>query len=127
MKLPLQIVFRDFPQSEAVEAAIREKAEKLEQFFDRIMGCRVTAGLVQKHPHQGRLHYVRIDLTVPGAELVVNRDKAEDIYVAIRDAFDHARRQLEDYASKRRGEVKNHRATVRTGGAETEAAESGED
>lgn len=118
MQLPLQVVFRDFPRSEAVEAAIRDKAEKLDQVFDRIIACRVTAALVQKHPHQGRQYNIRIDLTVPGSELVVNRDKDEDIYVAIRDAFDHARRQLEDYARRQRGEVKTHRTTA--GGA-TEA------
>jgi ribosome-associated translation inhibitor RaiA len=43
---------------------------------------------------------VRIDLKVPGKEIVVNRDHDEDIYVALRDAFDVARRQLEDHARR---------------------------
>lgn len=110
MQLPLQIVFRDFPRSDAVETAIRERAEKLDHFFDRIMGCRVTVGIIQKHQHQGKLFNIRIDLTVPGSEIVVNRDKAEDIYVAIRDAFDHAKRKLEDYTRCQRGDVKTHEA-----------------
>jgi len=49
-------------------------------------------------------------LTVPGAELVANHTQHEDVYVAIRDAFDAMSRQLEDYARKQRGEVKTHAA-----------------
>lgn len=108
MQLPLQIVFRDVPRSEAIESAIHDKAGRLEHFFDRIMGCRVTVGIIQKHRHQGKLFNIRIDLSVPGSEIVINRDQAEDIYVAIRDAFDHARRRLEDYARRHRGDVKAH-------------------
>ena len=113
MPLPLQIVFDNVPHSDAVEAAIRAKADKLAQFFARILSCRVTVGLLQKHAHQGKPFNIRIERTVPGAEIVVNRDQAEDIYVAIRDAFDHARRQLEDHARRRRGDLKTHEPEVR--------------
>lgn len=108
MKLPLQVVFRDVTRSDAVESAIRERAEKLDQFFDRIMSCRVTVGMVGKHKHRGRLFNIRVDLGVPDAEIVINRDRSEDVYVAVRDAFDHARRKLEDYARRHRGEMKMH-------------------
>jgi ribosomal subunit interface protein len=108
MQLPMQIVFRDLDRSDAIETVIREKANKLDQFFDRIMSCRVTAGMIQKHKHQGKLFNIRIDVTVPGSEIVVNRDKAEDIYVAIRDAFDAARRKIEEHARRLRGDVKVH-------------------
>jgi len=108
MQIPLQITLRDMPHSEAVESRIRQRAEKLNRFYDRIMGCRVVVEMPQRNRHQGKLHSVRIDLTVPGGELVVNRVQDEDVYIAIRDAFDAAGRQLEDYARKRRGEVKNH-------------------
>lgn len=108
MKLPVQIAFRDIPRSEAIEAALREKAESLEKFSAHIMACRVTVGIIQKHKHQGKLFNVRVDLTVPGSEIVVNRDKAEDVHVAMRDAFDAARRQLEQYSRRIRGDVKTH-------------------
>ncbi len=108
MQLPLQIVFRDLGHSDAIEADVRQKAEKLEQFFDHILGCRVTVGMIQKHKHQGKLFNVRVDVTVPGAELVINRDRAEDVYVATRDAFDAMKRKLEDHARRLRGEVKTH-------------------
>ena len=108
MQIPLQVTFRDMEHSDAVETRIREKAEKLQRYYDRIMGCRVVVEMPQRHKHQGKLHSVRIDLTVPGAELVANHTQHEDVYVAIRDAFDAMSRQLEDFARKQRGEVKTH-------------------
>ncbi len=108
MQIPLQISMRDIPRSEAIESHIREKVDKLEQFYDRMTSCRVTLEMPHKHKHQGKLMNVRIDITLPQGEINVNRHANEDAYVAIRDAFDAARRQLEDYARKQRGKVKRH-------------------
>ncbi len=113
MKQPLQITFRDISHSDAVEAYIREKAAKLDQFYDHIMACRVVLEVPHGHHHKGKLYYVRVDLTVPDGELVASRAPKEhhaheDAYVAIRDAFDAARRQLQDYARKQRNKVKRH-------------------
>lgn len=108
MQRPLQIVLRDMPPSDAVETHIREKMEKLESFYSHIIGGKVTVELAGKHKHQGKLFNVRVDITVPGSELVVNRDMHEDLYVALRDAFDAAKRQLEDYGRRQRGDVKFH-------------------
>lgn len=108
MKLPLQITFRDMPPSEALDAAIREKVEKLDQFFPHIMSCRVTLATIGKHKQQGREFTLGVDITVPGREIVVNRDHHEDFYVALRDAFDDAKRQLEEHARLHRGDVKTH-------------------
>ena len=113
MKQPLQITFRDIPRSDAVEAKIREKAAKLDEFYDQIMACHVVIAAPHGHHHQGYLYHVRIDLTVPNGEIVINRDPKEhhaheDAYVAIRDAFDAARRKLQDFARKQRGDVKAH-------------------
>jgi ribosomal subunit interface protein len=106
MQVPLQITVRDFPQSEALEARIREKAAKLEEFHPRITSCRVTVEELRKHHHQGRHFQVSLDVRVPGREVVVNRAHHEDVYVALRDAFDAAKRQLEEMTSAKRGEVK---------------------
>ena len=113
MNIPLQITLLDIPHSEAVEAKIKEKAEKLDQFYSSIMSCRVAVEIPGKHKHQGKLFNVRIDITVPGGEIVVNRHQHEDIYVALRDAFDAARRQLEDYGRKQRGATKFHEQELR--------------
>jgi cold shock CspA family protein/ribosome-associated translation inhibitor RaiA len=113
MQLPLQITFRGMSPSPAVEAAIRERAGKLEQFFERIMSCRVVVEAPHRHKHKGKLYSVRIDLKVPRGEIAVThsgpKDQAhQDVYVAIRDAFDSARRLLEDHAREFRGDMKTH-------------------
>jgi ribosomal subunit interface protein len=113
MKLALQVTFRDMPPSEAVEAEIRRRVEKLEAFFDRIMSCRVTVETPAGHKRQGKLFAVHIDMKVPGEEIVsTRRHEHEDIFVAIRDAFDAVRRRLEDYARKRRGQTKHHESLL---------------
>jgi cold shock CspA family protein len=118
MRLPLQITFRGIPRSEAVELAIRERAQKLDRFSDLIMGCRVVMEARHRRHHQGRLYHLRIDITTAGEEIVVSREPAlhhahEDVYVSIRDAFDAARRRLEDYARRHRRDVKVHEGAPR--------------
>jgi len=118
MQLSLQLSFRDMEPSAAVESAIREKAAKLEEFCDRITSARIVVESPHRRHHQGKLYHVRIDLRVPGREIVVSREPSEhhayeDVYVAIRDAFDGARRQLEDYAREMRGAIKTHDPPLR--------------
>lgn len=113
MQLPLQITFRHMAPSPAVEAHIRERADALHRFFRKIMACRVVVEASAHRQHQGNLYHVRVDLTVPGREIVVRRDPPEhhaheDVLVAVRDTFDAVRRQLEDYARTVRGDVKAH-------------------
>lgn len=113
MQQPLQITFRDIPHSGSVEEVIREKAAKLDQYFEKIMSCRVTIESPHSHHHQGKLYHVTVDITVPGAELVASRSRDknhahEDVYVAIRDAFDAATRQLKEYKGKLKNKVKVH-------------------
>lgn len=113
MKLPLQITFHQMEPSAALEAQIREHAGRLDRFYDGIMACRVLVEASHRRHHKGNLYRVRIDLTVPGKELVVTRDPHEhqahqDPYVSIRDAFDAVRRQLEDHARVQRAATKFH-------------------
>jgi ribosomal subunit interface protein len=108
MKLPLQIRVHSASISDVVKDDVREKAAKLDEFSSQIMACRVTIDSPHQHQHQGVRYNVQIDLTLPGREIVIKRQSHEDIYVALRDAFDAARRKLEDYARKRRGVVKVH-------------------
>ncbi|WP_018078651.1 HPF/RaiA family ribosome-associated protein [Thiobacillus denitrificans] len=98
MKTPLQITFRDIPHSDALDTHIRDKVQKLEQIFADIVSCRVVVEQPAKHQQQGKLFNVRIDLGVPGSEIVVDKQQNEDAYAALRDAFDAAKRQLDDYA-----------------------------
>ncbi|HXV83474.1 MAG TPA: HPF/RaiA family ribosome-associated protein [Candidatus Binatia bacterium] len=142
MRFPLQIKFRNMPQSQAIEDNIREKASKLDSFYDRIMSCRVVVEAPHRHRRKGKAYEVRIDLTVPGGELVINRSPKRlkaaksslaeqpettlieshepsklgahaDVYVAIRDAFNAASRKLQDYARRQSGAVKLHEGPPR--------------
>ena len=113
MQLPLQIIFRNLRKSPAVEEKVRERAEKLDQFHQRITSCRVAVELLHKHHRQGNHFHVRVDVTVPGEELVVTRESDEhhaytDVFVAVRDAFDTMERLLEDYGRRQRRQVKAH-------------------
>jgi cold shock CspA family protein len=108
MQLPLQVTTRNLSLSAAAEETIRNKAEKLDLFCGSIMGCRVVVDAPHRHKNKGVLYCVRLDITVPGAELVIKREPHEDIYVSIRDTFDAARRKLQDYVRKQRGRVKQH-------------------
>lgn len=108
MQVPLQITMHGVPHSRALEAEIRERVAKLEQFYPRMISCRVTVEESSRHHRQGRQFTLRLDVRVPGREIVVTRNHHEDVYVALRDAFDAARRQLEDVLREQRGDVKVH-------------------
>ena len=110
MQTPLQITAHDLTFSDAVGTDIRMKAAKLERYYPRLISCHVVVGAPVRSAHAsfsqtGRYH-VSIDLTVPGAELVVTRQENEELQVAIRDAFNAAQRRVRDYARRQRGEVK---------------------
>lgn len=131
MELPTQITFRNMESSENVKEWIRSEADKLETFYQPIMGCRVAVEVPHRHRRKGAAYGVRIDLTLPGGEIVVKRapnlahtlrqvretavtkqkelDSArKNLRIAINQAFQAASRRLQDYARRKRREVKRH-------------------
>lgn len=134
MILPLQITFRNIASSEVVKSWIEEEASKLNEFHGNITGCRVVVELPNRRRKAGNLYHVRVDLTVPGGEMVVRRQpelrllparfatkpakrlevKAphKDLRQAINDAFRSMQRRLQDFSRRRRGEVKSHQAPL---------------
>lgn len=107
MQVPLQISFRNIGPSPAIEADIRKHAGHLERFHGRITGCRVVIDARHRTHQKGIMYNCSIGISVPGKEINVNRvgprDKAhEDVYVAIRDAFNAAMRRLEDHTRRAR-------------------------
>ena len=129
MQLTPTITFRGVERTTALETEILTRLRKLETYYRGIMGCRVLVELVQRHHEAGNRYHVRLDLTVPGEEIVVAHEAglhatAQDVdaekltkvaesdperkhaRVAIREAFDIARRRLQDYARRQRGAVK---------------------
>jgi ribosomal subunit interface protein len=106
MQVPLQITVRGMAHSDALDARIRAKVAKLEEFYPQITSCRVAVEELGKHQQQGRHFQVKIDVRVPSREILANRDHHEDVYVALRDAFDVLKRQLDEEIRLKRGEVK---------------------
>lgn len=99
MAAQVQVTMRGLPQSDALEQWIHERIAKLDTMYPGvIINCRVVAEQPHHHQHQGGQFVVRVDISVPGKDIVVNRDHSEDIYVAVRDAFNAARRQLDQHA-----------------------------
>jgi ribosomal subunit interface protein len=107
--MPVRIHLLDMPRSEAVEEKIQARADRLARFSDEIQKCEVWLESPHGHHRKGRLYGIRIRLTVPGEEIMIElQPETDDVYVAIRDAFDAARRKLEDYERRRRGQLKAH-------------------
>lgn len=106
MKLPLQIAARGVELGSETESLIRQHAEKLDRYYDRIMGMRVMVEVPQRQMGAPIVHNVHIDITVPGGEVVVKRQAHPQLHTAIQRAFEAARRQLQEYARRQRGDVK---------------------
>lgn len=111
MQQLLQVHFHGLEASDALEARIRERAADLERLFPGITSCRVGIEKESRHHVKGNLYRVTLHLHVPGRDVVVNRNGPkdhghEDVYVAMRDSFDAAERQLREITRERRGEAK---------------------
>jgi ribosomal subunit interface protein len=102
------------PHSDAVEAHVERCAAKLERLCDRIVACRVMVEEPHRHHLRGKRFHCRIDIIVPGDELVVGRNppenlQHEDMHAAIDEAFDDAERLVVDYKARLRERRKGAR------------------
>jgi ribosomal subunit interface protein len=111
MSAQLQITIGTMPDAKLLDARIREKAARLERFYPELIACRIVAEAPERPAH-GKQYRVRLNIAVPRSEIMVSRDHDEDIYVALREAFDAARRQLEDYARRREESAAGHESAV---------------
>jgi ribosomal subunit interface protein len=111
MDSPLQITLRDIPRSPALEEAIRDRATKLERFFADIAHCRVSVGAADQARHRHGAINVRVELHVPG-QAIVTFGVNVDARAAVREAFDHAARQLQEYAQRLRGDGRRWRSVA---------------
>jgi ribosome-associated translation inhibitor RaiA len=117
MTIPLQITFRQMQPSHALEARIRALVTRLARFSDHVQRCHVIIEPLPGHSQQGALYEFRIAMKLPDQEIAIYQPRPadhshEDPYVALRDAFRAARRKLQDYERKKRGDVKRHTAVV---------------
>ncbi len=100
MKIPLQISSRKMTLSSNTVNVIKHKVQKLESFCDKIIACRIMVETPHRHKNHGSLFNVSIDISVPGADLIVKKEANQDIFIAIRDAFEAARRQIIQHFKK---------------------------
>jgi len=135
----VEVTFRNMKTSAWLEKDIRERAGKLETYCPDIVACRVLVGIPHRHHEHGNRFEVHIDVVVPGEELAVSHSPSirvtksdgegavgkrteilgmrKDVLLVVRDAFAAAKRQVQDYARRRRLAVKAH--TARTAVART--------
>jgi cold shock CspA family protein/ribosome-associated translation inhibitor RaiA len=131
MQLPIEVRFRNVDSPPAVEALIREEVQKLERFYGGILGCHVMVERPHQHHERGNPYHIRVELTVPGGEIVVKHQPSvyrtsrqagqsvmskqveveaphKDLRLAIEHTFKVVGRRLQDYVRRRRGQVKTH-------------------
>lgn len=111
MQQPIQLTFRNVPESDALKQLILNEAEDLEHFYSRITHCRVVVEAPHQKHQKGNLYHVTVHLTVPGKTLVVTRNPDahfahKDCYLAIREAFHEMRRQLQDFIRMQREPIR---------------------
>jgi cold shock CspA family protein len=136
MLMPPQVTIRGFTPSAEIEALVLERVQWLERYYQGIVSCRVSIDAPHRHRRAGRHIHVAIELTLPDTEpVIVNHEPSlhgllkdtgtgehakeseiEGVHryapVVIREAFDAARRQLQDAARRQRGAVKVHEVPV---------------
>ena len=108
MTFPIQLAFHQMDRSEALDQAIRERAEKLGKFHPAITNLHATVTQETRHSSKGRKFNVKLDVHVKGKSFAITHQGDEDVFVATRDAFDAAKRLLDDELDATRGFVKQH-------------------
>lgn len=119
MSNEFQIVFHNIDQSDALTESVNKRVEKLRRYNGDIIGGRVVLDSPHNNHHKGKVYSVTLELHTPNKEVVVTQEQHdnhahEDLYVAIRDAFNAAERQLKSVDKKHRKQAmhKNPDAVV---------------
>jgi ribosome-associated translation inhibitor RaiA len=115
MDIPLELSFHNLEPSDALKASVRSHVQKLEQFHDHIIGCRVVIEMPHKSQKaSGNQPDVHIVVRVPGKEIVVTKElahaghkkSATDPYAVLDNAFAVAASRLKEYRRISHGDVK---------------------
>ncbi len=111
MHNPIEIALRGIPSSDEVERQITEEAQQLKNLYDRVRSCRVLAEVQQGENRQGAQFAVQLIITLPGTEIVVNREHPDDVLIAVRDAFAAAGLQIMDHMRRHSAEPRSRSGT----------------
>jgi ribosomal subunit interface protein len=108
-----QVVFRNIEHSDAVEFAVQKRLQKLERYCDEIQSLKVTLETPHNNHYKGKVYHVGVEALVPNHDIVVTHDQHdnqahEDIYVAIRDAFNAVERRLKSVYGKQRSRMQRN-------------------
>jgi ribosome-associated translation inhibitor RaiA len=114
MNNPIEIALRGIPASGALERYIGDEARRLHGICDRIRSCQLIAEAQQREKEQGARLAVRLEIMLPGTEVVVNREHGSDIYAAVHDAFAAAGRQLREHMRRRDMETRSRNGTPKS-------------
>lgn len=102
MSAQLHIVVHDMTHPQGFDTKARKALTRLERICPRITSFHITLG-ESSHRHADARFYLKLDVRLPGLEIVVTRDHHEDIYLALREACAGARRQLLEHMERGRG------------------------
>ncbi|MBT3531905.1 MAG: ribosome-associated translation inhibitor RaiA [Gammaproteobacteria bacterium] len=102
-----QVLFHNIDQTDALTEAVQKRINKLERYCDQIITGRVVLDSPHNNHHKGRVYSVTLEIHTSEKEVRVNQDQHdnhahEDLYIAIRDAFNVAERQLKSIDKKHR-------------------------
>lgn len=79
MRVPVEITYRNVNKSDAIEKLIYEKVDKLNDFHDNIVSCRISIDQHKESKSSGNSYHLRIGVRVPpGKELVVRQKSTEE-------------------------------------------------
>lgn len=107
--VPLRLAVHNTELSSQARAGIRQRVDRLQRFYSRITSCRVTIEVPQRrHRTDRKLYGARLALTVPLGPIVIDRQPRQTLETALDEAFQAARRRLQDHARRMRGDEKAH-------------------
>ena len=118
MAVVAEILFRNMEPSDAIKEKVTDRMQWLEGHHSRITHFRVTVEAPHRNHQKGKIYHIKIAIGLPGRpDLLVSHEPEanhahEDVYIAIRDAFDAARRQLKDITDVRKGKIKTHTSAI---------------
>lgn len=104
----IRISARNVELTDAIRTDIEKHAAKLEKYSTDITGGKITVEVPNRKKDVRKLYNVKLDIKVPGKEIVVRKKQSRDLYLAVRDAFFAAYRRLENWSKRRRGIIKYH-------------------
>jgi cold shock CspA family protein/ribosome-associated translation inhibitor RaiA len=122
MDIPLEIAFKNIDKSDFLDGLIRGRVDRLENYHDHIVSCRVVVETPFRAPEGGKPALgIAVEVMVPGSKMLVAKeqqhrhDAKADHAAVVNRAFERIERQLEDHKDIRHGDVKAHEAAGQTG------------